>query len=170
MEPATSAVPTTPPGWHPDPQARGQLRWWSGAGWTEHVRQLPPVAAPSAAIAPIHAQPHIQTAAQHPVAAASPAPAPAVYQPTDPRTLHAARANVSDEIPPKYGESMLDQNSISLTGVGISIAYLLFALTTGFALAGIVPLMVAVRAFGAKEKLAPLALAAAASAIAVAFA
>lgn len=172
MQPVTSATPSTPPGWHPDPQNRAQLRWWSGAAWTQHVRQVPPAAAPSAAIVPNISQPVAQpvapAAVQNPVAA--PTPAPAVFQPTDPRTLHTPRTDTNEEIPPKYGESMLDQNSISLTAIGIAIAYLLFALTTGFALAGIVPLMVSFRAFAADEKLAPLAFVAAASAIAVAFA
>lgn len=26
-----------PPGWYPDPFGRAQVRWWSGAAWTEHV-------------------------------------------------------------------------------------------------------------------------------------
>ena len=27
----------TPPGWHPDPMARHELRYWDGAAWSEHV-------------------------------------------------------------------------------------------------------------------------------------
>jgi hypothetical protein len=27
----------TPPGWHPDPYRRHELRWWDGAAWSEHV-------------------------------------------------------------------------------------------------------------------------------------
>ena len=26
-----------PAGWHPDPSGRFQLRYWNGAGWTDHV-------------------------------------------------------------------------------------------------------------------------------------
>jgi hypothetical protein len=32
---ATGTLP--PPGWHPDPAGRHQLRWWDGSGWSEHV-------------------------------------------------------------------------------------------------------------------------------------
>jgi len=36
---------TTPPGWYPDPRAEGQLRWWDGTVWTDHV-SAPAVDAP----------------------------------------------------------------------------------------------------------------------------
>jgi hypothetical protein len=32
------------PGWYPDPAGPGNMRWWSGDGWTEH---LSPVVAPA---------------------------------------------------------------------------------------------------------------------------
>lgn len=38
----TETPPAAPPAdWYTDPQSPGQQRWWSGTGWTEHVRPLP---------------------------------------------------------------------------------------------------------------------------------
>lgn len=31
------AAPQAPPGWHPDPHGRHQLRWWNGFRWSEYV-------------------------------------------------------------------------------------------------------------------------------------
>lgn len=28
-------------GWYPDPENAGQLRWWDGSAWTDHVRENP---------------------------------------------------------------------------------------------------------------------------------
>jgi Protein of unknown function (DUF2510) len=33
----TGPGPTTPPGWHPDPAGRHELRWGDGTRWTESV-------------------------------------------------------------------------------------------------------------------------------------
>lgn len=38
------------PGWYDDPAGSGQLRWWTGAGWTEHL-------APKAQPAPLAREP-----------------------------------------------------------------------------------------------------------------
>jgi Protein of unknown function (DUF2510) len=32
---------STPPGWYSDTSVQGQLRWWDGSVWTEHVTPLP---------------------------------------------------------------------------------------------------------------------------------
>jgi len=61
----------TPAGWYDD--GRGQLRWYDGTTWTEHVHPLPTPAAP-----PVQEQPVQQAAA--PVAAAPVAAAPVAQQ------------------------------------------------------------------------------------------
>lgn len=55
MSDATGAMnPAAVPGagWYQDPSSIGQLRWWSGAAWTEHAR-LKPEDSPAMAPAPI---------------------------------------------------------------------------------------------------------------------
>ena len=50
------------PGWYPDPQTEGQIRYWDGSGWTEHVQPA--------------------SSASQPVAqAGADAPVPAAYDP-----------------------------------------------------------------------------------------
>lgn len=75
---------TTQPGWYDDPGApgTGQLRWWDGQAWTEHVHR--PAPAPAVAPAPAQAPP-AQGPAQYPVYGYQGAPGagvPAYVKPT----------------------------------------------------------------------------------------
>lgn len=62
-----------PPGWYPDPFGRAEVRWWSGAAWTEHVGTGgqsftdPPIEAPAMI-------PHAPVPQAAPVQAAAAAP------------------------------------------------------------------------------------------------
>ncbi|WP_157156460.1 MULTISPECIES: DUF2510 domain-containing protein [unclassified Diaminobutyricimonas] len=38
----TTAVPSAPAGWYPDPLGTTLLRWWNGDGWTDRVEQRRP--------------------------------------------------------------------------------------------------------------------------------
>ena len=40
--------PDVAPGWYPDPQTQGQLRYWDGGQWTEHTQVAGPIAESSA--------------------------------------------------------------------------------------------------------------------------
>lgn len=47
-------VPTSPPGWYPDPHTRAGLRYWNGVAWTEYTHPGPwsPIAGPHAPLGP----------------------------------------------------------------------------------------------------------------------
>ncbi|MFI0351499.1 DUF2510 domain-containing protein [Actinomadura sp. 9N407] len=61
------------PGWYPDPQGGGSLRWWNGQHWTEHLNPQPPV--------PARRRAQRQGAAQEP----DPRPAMPAQAPTPPQ-------------------------------------------------------------------------------------
>ncbi|MFB2596334.1 DUF2510 domain-containing protein [Herbiconiux sp. P17] len=72
----TDGNQATPAGWYADPAGSPQLRWWDGAGWTDHL-QAPatPATAPasaSASSAPAYGQQAPAYAYSYPTAAAIP--------------------------------------------------------------------------------------------------
>jgi hypothetical protein len=65
----TGAGSSVAPGWYADPNDPQQLRWWSGAAWTEHVSPKSTPVAPEAAVAAAQsvvpaAQPQVEQADQ----------------------------------------------------------------------------------------------------------
>lgn len=131
-----------PAGWHPDPSnPNGAVRWWDGSRWTDHVQ---PVAPPSSW------------------------PAGPPWQ-TGPNGNGSAGG--SQPLPPWAGRRPRGRpggpNQASFTAIGVAALYILLAVTTHFVLIGIVPAMASIQAVRRRERLAPLAVLAAAVAIVV---
>jgi hypothetical protein len=152
MDNASTA--TSPPAaWHPDPHVPGQMRWWNGVQWTDHVQPV----APQAAGFPVAGQPIVQQSAQ-----AVP------YQPADPRDSHVATGHAAGVQRAAETKSIVEANPASFYAIGIAATYLVIALYTGIVFFGILPAYFGFKAFSAREKLAPLAIVAAGVAIAFA--
>lgn len=81
-QPASAQPP--PANWYPDPSAAGQLRYWDGARWTDHVSsaQAPP---PSGSEAPSESE------------APSGSDPPGAYDPSDTPGGEASRSSVESQ-------------------------------------------------------------------------
>jgi hypothetical protein len=183
---------TAPPGWHPDPSnPTGAFRWWDGTAWTAHTQQAP-AAAPASALAPAPAATFGSA-----YAAAPPASAPSAYAststaPAQPYANQYGTANVpAQSYANPYGPATPSsptgtyyqagfggpanlgfgkQNSYSLIAMGVAALYILIAMTSHIVIMGVIPVMLSIRAFKSRERLAPVALIAAIIAVVVAFA
>jgi hypothetical protein len=121
-------------GWYPDPAGSTLSRWWDGTRWTESTM------APNSTSGqvPYQQAPYGQQGA---------------YQ--------YGQAQYNQPLPYSGGPasvgSLWQSNRYTLITVAVAIAYALLGLTTHVVLIGIVPILFAVRAFRAREKLAVLA-------------
>jgi hypothetical protein len=152
----------TPPGWHPDPaDPAASMRWWDGTRWTSDVRPLAgPPPSPYAgspgpyggsAAGPYGGPPG---PANRPFGSSGGTP-PGWYGPTGPPQWSGTEA------------SFARRNQRSLTATGVAILYIIVAITSHLVFFGILPLLFSVRAWQARETLAPLAIAASVVAILV---
>lgn len=133
-----------PPDWHADPSLpAGMQRWWDGSRWTEHIRHAPPAVSASPSTSP-----SVAYEDRCPVAELSP--------------ISGAPGQLMREAP---AASLRERNSASFVAISVAIAYLVLARATGVVLIGVLPAMIAVRALQRRERLAPLAIAAATAAI-----
>jgi hypothetical protein len=127
---------TAPAGWHPDPSnPNGALRYWDGSSWTEHTAPHAP-AAPAAAYNPT--------------------------VPYAPYATHPAYASGLGSVAPR---SFLQRNTFSFVTIGFVLLYVVLAFAVHIVLLGILPVIMCVRAFRAKEQLAPAAAVAAVAAV-----
>jgi uncharacterized protein DUF2510 len=145
----------TPPGWHPDPENPTlSMRWWDGTQWTSDVRPIPARTTPP------------------PLDQAYPPPGAGGYGPGGP---YGSQGYGHPHRP--FGGSGMQmgqatfarRNQRSLTAAGVAALYIIIAITTRIVLFGIFPLILSVRAWQARETLAPLAIAVTVVAIIVGF-
>ena len=136
---------TTPQaGWHRCPKLPGTLRWWDGSRWTDHTRPLPGAASPATA-------PDLSAGfVDYDAPAATPDFAGPSSAPVGRPTSFAPAA------------SLLERSRFTMATIFVVVLYVIIAKTAGLVLIGFVPLGCALRAWRAREPLAPLALAAAA--------
>jgi len=128
----------TPPGWHPDPaDPASSMRWWDGTKWTSDVR---PIATPPPP--PYGAPPGPNGGQFGPYGTH-----PGWYGPTGPPQWSGTEV------------SFARRNQRSLTATGVAALYIVVAVASHLVFFGILPLVLSINAWRARETLAPLAIA-----------
>ncbi|MGI8666138.1 MAG: DUF2510 domain-containing protein [Jatrophihabitans sp.] len=126
-------------GWYPDPAGGPLNRWWDGRQWTAATVPLTPAYA---------------------------GPPPASSYTPQPLAQDPYRGPLPYNTQPGYGtaagygtapRTAWQRNRYTLITAGVVIGYAILGLATHFVLIGILPIVFAVRAFRARERLAPLA-------------
>lgn len=140
-------------GWYPDPAGSSAQRWWDGQQWTDQLQAAPQPSfaqpgsgAPGSSQPPYGQQPYghqpygQQPYGQQPYGQPGYGPhyGQPAYQPTAPGSLW-------------------HRNQYSFITMIVSIIYIAIAFEAHFVLIGVVPILMTIRAFGRKEKLAILA-------------
>jgi hypothetical protein len=132
---------TSPPpaGWYPDPNGTPGQRWWNGASWSD-ATQAPPLAGPGSQPAPY---------------------APSSSYPSAPGNSRMRRGWAGGN----YGGA--SRNHYAFITFGVSALYIVLALATGFAILGLIPVLMSMRSQRRHEPLAPFAIVAAVVAVIV---
>ncbi len=163
----TETAPTH--GWFPDPEEDGRLRMWDGQAWTSLTKypsrddvliSTPPPSEPM----PARAAPATD---RLPASRPSPSRAPlAVAAQASGNTALAAR---SSELEPADApaKAVISTNIWSVVTLCLALVFFIVASITDLASAAVLPVLVGLRAYAVREKMAPLAVLAAAAAVVI---
>ena len=112
-------------GWYPDPAGSPSHRWWDGQQWTDQLQAAP--------TQPGWAQP------------------PAYGQPAYGRPAYGQPAHRG---PAQPQGSLWHRNQYSFITMIVSLIYIAIAFESHFVFIGVIPILMTVRAFNRKERLA----------------
>jgi len=149
-------------GWYPDPAGSALSRWWDGSHWTESTMAPNSMSNQQPGWSQPVQQPgwpptRTNTYQQASYGQTSSEQAPHQQAPYGQQTQYG-QPQYNQQLPygggPANARSLWQTNRYTFITVGVAIAYALLGLTTHVVLIGIVPILFAVRAFRAQEKLA----------------
>ena len=155
-------------GWYPDPAGGAAHRWWDGARWTDSTYQGgAPTPAPGNYQPATHEQNAYQPNAHQPNSYDQNPWQQAPYPPSG-YTQHPGypaagfgpgSAQYGQPIGSQPGTTpanLLQRNRYTAITVAIALVYVLVAVAAHFVFIGVLPILFSVRAFRARERLAPV--------------